>query len=108
MALGEWQGALAAAAVYVQGLRSALSSLGVVSDSSQPLAPAWLALPAEDQGWLNVAVEGGQWSAEWPGVGRVATGVPNRVHRLRALGNALVPQIAEWIGRQIIAWEAQA
>jgi DNA (cytosine-5)-methyltransferase 1 len=42
------------------------------------------------------------WSAE-SGIRGVAYGVPNRVHRLRALGNAIVPQISEWIGRQIIA-----
>jgi DNA (cytosine-5)-methyltransferase 1 len=40
-----------------------------------------------------------------PDVRRVALGVPQRVDRLRALGNALVPQIAEWIGIQIINWE---
>jgi hypothetical protein len=27
------------------------------------------------------------------------------VDRLAALGNALVPQIAEWIGRRILAYE---
>jgi DNA (cytosine-5)-methyltransferase 1 len=42
---------------------------------------------------------------EWPGVPRVAHDIPDRVHRLRALGNALVPQIAEWIGRRIVAYE---
>ena len=31
------------------------------------------------------------WPAE-PGVGRVADGVPNRVDRIKALGNAVVPQ----------------
>jgi DNA (cytosine-5)-methyltransferase 1 len=46
----------------------------------------------------------GWWLAE-PDVGRVANGIPARVDRLRALGNSLVPQIAEWIGRQILAWE---
>jgi DNA (cytosine-5)-methyltransferase 1 len=45
-----------------------------------------------------------QWATE-PGVGRVAHGVPARVDRLRALGNSLVPQIAEWIGRRIMSWE---
>lgn len=32
---------------------------------------------------------------------RVDDGVPNRVDRLRALGNAIVPQCSEWIGQQI-------
>jgi DNA (cytosine-5)-methyltransferase 1 len=46
------------------------------------------------------------WAAE-PAVGRVADGVPHRVDRLAALGNALVPQIAEWIGRRILEYEPQ-
>jgi DNA (cytosine-5)-methyltransferase 1 len=41
-----------------------------------------------------------------PDVGRVADGVPARVDRLSALGNALVPQIAEWIGQRILDYEA--
>jgi hypothetical protein len=49
----------------------------------------------------------GQWELE-PGVGRVAHGIPDRVDRLRALGNALVPQIAEWLGRRIVAHEEEA
>jgi DNA (cytosine-5)-methyltransferase 1 len=47
---------------------------------------------------------GGEWEPE-PNVGRVAHGVPNRVDRLKGLGNAIVPQIAEWIGRRIIEVE---
>jgi DNA (cytosine-5)-methyltransferase 1 len=50
-------------------------------------------LESQDAGW---------WLSE-PDVGRVAHGVPARVDRLRSLGNALVPQIAEWIGRRIMA-----
>ena len=46
----------------------------------------------------------GWWSVE-PDVGRVAHGVPSRVHRLRALGNAVVPQIPEIIGRAIMEFE---
>ena len=40
------------------------------------------------------------WSVE-PDVGRVANGVSARTHRLKALGNAVVPQIPELIGRAI-------
>lgn len=41
------------------------------------------------------------WKLE-PQLGRVATGVPRRVDRLRCLGNAVVPQVAEVIGRVIV------
>jgi DNA (cytosine-5)-methyltransferase 1 len=47
-----------------------------------------------------------QWSVE-PDVGRVAHGVPARVDRLRSLGNAVVPQVVEWIGRRILEAEAE-
>ena len=49
---------------------------------------------------FNGGAGGGWWSTE-PDVGRVAHGVPARAHRLRALGNAVVPQISELLGR---AW----
>ena len=44
-----------------------------------------------------------EWWQTEPDVGRVADGVPYRVDRLRGLGNAVVPQVAEYIGRLIIA-----
>lgn len=44
------------------------------------------------------------WLVE-PDVGRVANGIANRVDRLRALGNAVVPQIPEIIGRAILVAE---
>jgi DNA (cytosine-5)-methyltransferase 1 len=45
-----------------------------------------------------------QWRIE-PRVGRVANGVPNRVDRLKSLGNAIVPQIIYHIGLAILKEE---
>lgn len=42
-----------------------------------------------------------RWEAE-PGLGRMADGVPSRVDRLTALGNAVVPQVAGYIGSLIV------
>jgi DNA (cytosine-5)-methyltransferase 1 len=53
-------------------------------------------------GWRRQPEDGGQWTAE-PDVGRVAYGVPRRVDRLRGLGNAVVPQVAQLVGEQIMA-----
>ena len=41
------------------------------------------------------------WEVE-PDVGRVAHGIPSRVDRLKGLGNAVVPQVAEVIGRLVL------
>src|SRR5574343_1177691 len=49
--------------------------------------------------WTNM-----QWSVE-PNVGRVAHGVPSRMDRLRCLGNAVVPQVIQWIGERILQCE---
>jgi DNA (cytosine-5)-methyltransferase 1 len=48
-----------------------------------------------------------EWLPE-PNVGRVANGVPRRVDRLKALGNAVVPQIPEMIGYAILEAERAA
>ena len=45
------------------------------------------------------------WPSNWefePNVGRVANGIPGRVHRLKGLGNSIIPKIAEEIGKAII------
>ena len=62
----------------------------------------------EKQWWQESAQEkqqttqcGSWWSVE-PSVGRVAHGIPNRVDRLKGLGNAVVPQIPAVLGRAIL------
>lgn len=60
------------------------------------------ALPDMPQGRAHERWDvGDRWPLE-PNTPRVATGVKNRVHRLRGLGNAIVPQIAEALGRMIL------
>lgn len=44
------------------------------------------------------------WKTE-PQLGRVADGIPNRMDRLKQLGNSLVPQIPEMIGYAILQQE---
>jgi len=44
------------------------------------------------------------WPVE-PNVGRVVDGLPRRSHRIKALGNAIVPQIAQAIGETIMRFE---
>lgn len=43
------------------------------------------------------------WWEDQPAIQRTANGVPAQSHRLKALGNAVVPQIPELIGRAILA-----
>ena len=44
----------------------------------------------------------GEWPAE-PRVGRVVDGIPNRVDRIKGLGNAVVPQLIQAIGELVLA-----
>jgi DNA (cytosine-5)-methyltransferase 1 len=91
-----------------QWLRDATDDSGAnVADASVQGLPA-----SEREGLLGTRwgderraiAECGWWSVE-PDVGRVAHGVSRRVDRLRCLGNAIVPQVAEIIGRAIVSAE---
>ena len=42
-----------------------------------------------------------QWAPE-PAMARVADGIPSQVDRIRGLGNAVVPQVAEFVGRMVV------
>jgi len=77
----------------LRGFGEAGSEIGQCQDGARP---------ANELGnGSQMARKAGGWAVE-PNVGRVAHGVPQRVDRLRALGNAVVPQVAEWIGRRIV------
>lgn len=52
-------------------------------------------------------IECASWDPE-PLVGRLADGVPDRVVRLRALGNAVVPQVVTALGRMILSADEAA
>ena len=60
------------------------------------------AIHAEVAGLRPVPGARGHWRQPLTGPVRVADGLPARVDRLRGLGNAVVPQVAQHIGRMIM------
>jgi len=81
------------------------------SDTGGSLGDCWQGCEAESgQGACDgpATIETTDWWEAEPDVDRVADGVPHRVDRLRCLGNAVVPQIVEQIGRLIMAKEEKS
>lgn len=81
--------------LFIVAHRDGDDSLGWRGDDSV----GWVGLAAEATETRNAG--GSQWAVE-PGVGRVVPRVPDRMDRCHALGNAVVPQVSEWIGRRIL------
>jgi DNA (cytosine-5)-methyltransferase 1 len=82
-----------ACAVGLDHHRPRLWFLGHADSDSKPRLP------------IDAEVAGLSWRRSVTGSARGPHGVPSRVDRLRALGNAVVPQIPELIGRAILASE---
>ncbi len=81
-------------------------SKGSASGSTQPYdlcPPIWQTTKLRKSD-SSTRTNSDWWKVE-PDVGRVANGVSNRVDRLKGLGNAVVPQVAEYIGRLVMAAE---
>jgi DNA (cytosine-5)-methyltransferase 1 len=67
-----------------------------ITKNVRPTGSIWEHHTTRETGYV-----GWQWWEVEPRMGRVADGIPNRVDRLRGLGNAVVPQLGEYIGRLI-------
>ena len=52
--------------------------------------------------WTYPETSGRSWWSTEPDVGRVAHGIPAWSHRIKSLGNAVVPQVAQKIGEWIL------
>ncbi len=76
----------------MRGMREDVCSLGFAQTQD-------LRLNLSSDPRTRKRVEAVAWDNE-PDIGRVATGVPNRVNRLKCLGNSIVPQIAQLIFEQ--------
>jgi DNA (cytosine-5)-methyltransferase 1 len=79
-----------------------------MADADEPRLEGWLRTVLQECAEQRFAWAGGfqgwdeqRWFAQ-SGMGRVSNGTANRVDRLRSLGNAVVPQIPEIIGRAIM------
>ena len=88
----------------VAGSRSWQEDAAVVADASFSGLADRQGQPSNARQERSPFERGGWWATE-PDVGRVAHGVPARVDRLRCLGNAVVPQVVELIGRAIMERE---
>jgi DNA (cytosine-5)-methyltransferase 1 len=85
-----------------------------INDETRGMSPM---VPNAERAWRTQrGALGRAWgsgkSIPWDGSGnctdsslavRVDDGVSHRMDRLRGLGNAVVPQVVEWIGRRIVA-----
>ncbi len=73
----------------------------IAHTKSEGLEGADAAWKTRADGWFMQRAGRDWWTIE-PGICRVAHGISKRVDRIRCLGNAVVPQLAEVIGMAIV------
>jgi len=79
---------------------------GHVPKTLSEVQEIWKCLSDQEKNWLVLRISSGNpFCAEWPDVPRASTETKNRTHRLKSLGNAVVPQVVEMIGRAIMECE---
>ena len=105
--LEEWKD-YAEETIGLQNLREAIQEIGYVSKTLPKIQKAWKSMSNEEKDWIIIRIGTGDkcW-AEWPHIPRVATGVKDRVNKLKGLGNAIVPQVAYEIFKVIQQIEDQ-
>ena len=88
------------------------SAEDVADTDNERLSQLHNAAKSDDKGQLTRGFAEGwreteRWASE-SGLGRVAHGIPNRIHRLKGLGNAIVPQVAAEILRVMMTVNQQS
>ena len=90
--------------IGMQNLWRACEEIGYVPKTLSEVQALWRSMPYEEKRWCVIcAGTGDRFLNLWPGVHPVTDEkVSSRVARLKALGNAVVPQILELIGLAIL------
>ena len=103
MALAEWENISEEIKLVLLNLRRACSEIRYVPETLSETEEIWRSFNDEEKDWIALRVSSGSpWCHEWPMTGRLTAKQARRVDRLRGLGNAIVPQIAKILFRQII------
>ncbi len=73
-----------------------------VPETLSEIQEIWRSFDDETMDWIILRVSTGDpFCAERPNIQRISKGVPDRANRLKALGNAIVPQVAYQIFRAL-------